>query len=194
MDDTRIAFTFTKNYSPGFGAIAHQMIVPQHHWAGIAEPVKYANPTPVATGPFTEVNVFRYQVYELGRNPHYWGGAPKITALRMLASVIRAATTMVGGEVDWAGLFVPDIDRIYVNKNPAHHRYWFPRGHDFPCTQYPKSPARCRGETGLAWLSTEDGQAGDEQLYIASKRDRSKRPISGMAQSGDRIEGHLDKA
>ena len=48
----------------------------------------------------------------------------------MLAYGNNSAATlaMVGGEVDWAGLFVPDIERLYVARNPEHHRYWFPQG------------------------------------------------------------------
>ncbi len=39
----------------------------------------FPNENPVATGPFTEVRVFRNQVYELGRNPRYWQeGRPRI--------------------------------------------------------------------------------------------------------------------
>ena len=29
-------------------------------------------------------------------------------------------------EVDWAGKFIPAIDRVFVSRNPEHHEYWFP--------------------------------------------------------------------
>ena len=33
---------------------------------------------------------------------------------------------LVDGELDWAANFVPSIQRVYVRRNPEHHRYWFP--------------------------------------------------------------------
>ncbi|HMB70820.1 MAG TPA: ABC transporter substrate-binding protein, partial [bacterium] len=33
---------------------------------------------------------------------------------------------IVFDEVDWAGRFLPAIDRVYVARDPEHHRYWFP--------------------------------------------------------------------
>jgi peptide/nickel transport system substrate-binding protein len=29
-------------------------------------------------------------------------------------------------EVDWAGNFIPAVDRVYVDRLPGSHRYWFP--------------------------------------------------------------------
>jgi peptide/nickel transport system substrate-binding protein len=72
--------------------------------------------------------VFESQVYQLGRNPRYWQGPPAVTALRFpaYASNDQANLALISGEVDWAGNFVPAIDRVYVGADPAHHHYWFP--------------------------------------------------------------------
>ncbi|MGC3999339.1 MAG: ABC transporter substrate-binding protein [Anaeromyxobacter sp.] len=43
-----------------------------------------------------------------------------------LPSNERANLALVYGEVDWAANFVPAIDRTFVARDPAHHRYWFP--------------------------------------------------------------------
>ena len=51
-DSNQVRFHFKKRYAPGFGAVAHQMIVPQHMWSSVEDPVKFTNPNPVATGPF----------------------------------------------------------------------------------------------------------------------------------------------
>ena len=32
---------------------------------------------------------------------------------------------MLSGNLDYAGAFIPAIDRIYVDKDPEHHHYWF---------------------------------------------------------------------
>jgi peptide/nickel transport system substrate-binding protein len=135
LDDVRLVdertadFHFQRLYIPGFGDIAAQPIVPEHVWSEVEDPVTFPNEEPVATGPFTEVRLFRNQVYELGRNPRYWQeGLPRVEALRFPAysSNDRANLALVFGEVDWAGNFIPAIDRVFVGRDPEHHRYWFP--------------------------------------------------------------------
>jgi peptide/nickel transport system substrate-binding protein len=129
LDDRTVDFRFQRVYVPGFDEVAAQQIVPEHVWSRVADPVTFANENPVATGPFTEVRVFRNQVYELGRNPRYWQpGRPRFAALRFPAfpSNDRANLALVFDEVDWAGNFVPAIDRVFVGRRPQDHRYWFP--------------------------------------------------------------------
>ena len=129
VDDHTVDFRFQRVFIPGADEIAPQQIVPEHAWAGVKDPVGFANEHPVATGPFTEVRTFQNQVYELGRNPHYWQpGLPKVEALRFPAfpGNDRANLALVFDEVDWAGNFVPAIDRVFVKRRPADHGYWFP--------------------------------------------------------------------
>ncbi|AUX37864.1 peptide ABC transporter substrate-binding protein [Sorangium cellulosum] len=128
-DGATVEFTLKRPYVPGLSYIGHQPIVPEHTWKDVADPVTYANENPVATGPFTEVKVFQNQVYELGKNPNYWqAGKPAVDGLRFPAypgnDPISLALT--NGEIDWAGAFVPDIDKVFVAKDPANHHYWFP--------------------------------------------------------------------
>jgi len=129
VDERTVDFTFQRVYVPGFDEVASQPIVPEHAWRGVADPVTYANENPVGTGPFTEVRLFRNQVFELGRNPHYWQvGRPRVEALRFPAypSNDRANLALVFDEVDWAGNFVPAVDRVYGERDRAHHHHWFP--------------------------------------------------------------------
>ncbi|MGK3982802.1 ABC transporter substrate-binding protein [Sorangium sp. So ce136] len=124
-----VEFTMRRPYVPGLSYIGHQPIVPEHTWKDIADPVTYANESPVATGPFTEVKTFQNQVYELGKNPHYWQeGKPAVDGLRFPAypGNDQVSMALINGEIDWAGAFVPDIEQVFVAKDPAHHHYWFP--------------------------------------------------------------------
>lgn len=128
--DRVVRVRMKRPYAPGLDGIARQPIVPRHIWERVADPLRFTNPDPIATGPFTEVRVFRDQVYELGRNPHYWQpGRPMIDGLRFLAfpSNDQANMALVTGEVDWAGNFVPAIERTFVARDPEHFGYWFPR-------------------------------------------------------------------
>lgn len=129
VDGATVDFTFQRPFLPGLEDVVAQLIVPEHEWRGVADPVAWPNERPVGTGPFTEVRVFERQVYELGRNPHYWQpGRPRVEALRFPAypSNERANLALVFDEVDWAANFVPAIDRVFVARAPADHAYWFP--------------------------------------------------------------------
>ncbi len=129
VDARTVELTLQRPFVPGLVEIVQQSIVPAHIWRGVADPVAFTNPNPVGTGPFTEVRVFRNQVWELGRNPRYWqAGKPAVDALRMIAypSNDQANLALVEGEIDWAGNFVPAIERTFVARDRAHHGYWYP--------------------------------------------------------------------
>jgi peptide/nickel transport system substrate-binding protein len=129
VDPKTIEMRFRRVYVPGLADVAQQMIVPAHVWRDVADPVTFANEHPVGTGPFTEVRIFRNQVYELGKNPFYWQpGKPKVEALRFLAypGNEQANLALVEGDIDWAGDFVPSVERTFVRRDPAHNHYWFP--------------------------------------------------------------------
>lgn len=128
-DDTTLEFALQRPFVPGLVYLGHQPIVPEHKWKDVADPVTFTNENPVATGPFTEIKVFQNQVYELGRNPNYWQpGKPAVKVLRFPAypGNDQASMALLNGEVDWAGNFIPDIDKVYVAKDPVNHHYWFP--------------------------------------------------------------------
>jgi len=129
LDDRTVEFHFRRVFVPGADEIAAQQLVPEHVWSAVPDPVTFANEHPVGTGPFTEVRTFQHQVFELGRNPYYWQpGRPKVRALRMpaLPGNDAANLALIFDQVDWAGNFVPAIDRVYVRREPAAHGYWFP--------------------------------------------------------------------
>lgn len=124
-----VLFSFKRVYVPGFSNIAGQIIVPEHIWSKIEDPLTFANPEPVGTGPFTEITLFRDQVFELAKNPNYWQkGKPYIDGLRFpaYASNDQANLALIKGDVDLAGNFVPAVERIYAKKDPKHHHYWSP--------------------------------------------------------------------
>jgi peptide/nickel transport system substrate-binding protein len=128
-DDPTVEFALQRVYVPGLFYIGQQALVPKHRWQSIADPVAYANPDPVGTGPFTEVVSFETQSYQIGRNPYYWQpGKPAVPAIRFLAlpSNDQSLVAILRGEIDWAGSFMPAVQRIYVDRAPEHNHFWFP--------------------------------------------------------------------
>ena len=128
ISDTEIEVNFKRVYVPGFDAIAGTHIVPKHIWVKLEDPLTFDNPNPVGTGPFTEILRFNSQIWELGKNPNYWQtGKPYIEKLIFPTFSNNEQTTLalLSGNLDYAGAFIPAIDRIYVDKDPEHHHYWF---------------------------------------------------------------------
>lgn len=125
----RIRFTFKRAFTPGFDRLIHQPIVAAHVWRDIKDPVAFSNESPIGTGPYTEVIRFQNQVFELGKNPYYWQNDKfKVQRLRFPAypSNQQANLSLIAGDIDWSGNFVPAVGKTYVSRNPSQHHYWYP--------------------------------------------------------------------
>ena len=62
------------------------------------------------------------QIYILEKNPYYWQpGKPAFQGIRYPAFADNDAANLalVNGDLDWAGNFVPDIEKTYVAKDPS---------------------------------------------------------------------------
>jgi len=128
-DATTVKFTFKQVFTPGLYDIIAQDIVPEHIWKDVKDPVKFTNENPVGTGPFTQVTVFQPQIFQVDKNPNYWQkGKPYVNGFRQPAypGNDQANLATVNGENDYAANFIPDIEKVYVAKDPANYGYWFP--------------------------------------------------------------------
>ena len=130
-DAHTVVINFSKPAVPLLWYVAGQTyIVPQHIWQNVKDPTTETNPNPVGTGPFT-LGSFNAQVYNLVKNPHYWQtGKPYIDGIRFPAYDANAAADLLlsTGQLDWSGVFSSDLDKTFVNRDPAHNHYWFPPG------------------------------------------------------------------
>ncbi len=131
LDDFTVEFKFKVVNTSTLFVLANQFIVPEHVWKDIVDPVTFTNENPVASGPFTEVTKFDEQVYVVEKNPNYWQeGKPTFQGLRFPAypDNDQANMALVNGDLDWAGNFVPDIEKTYVSQNPEDFHYYFVGG------------------------------------------------------------------
>ncbi len=127
-DDLTVVYKFNTVYTPALYDIANQFIVPEHIWKDVQDPTTWTNENPVGTGPFTEVTKFGEQIYVLEKNTHYWqAGKPAFQGIRYPAYADNDAANLAlaSGDLDWAGNFVPDIETVYVAKDPENFHYYF---------------------------------------------------------------------
>ncbi len=128
-DANTVSVTFKKAYTPILWYLGGQVwILPKHLWSSVGDPTKYTNTSPVGTGPF-KLKSFTPQLVDLVKNPNYWQpGKPEVAELKYPSfnSNTGAELVLSQGQLDWTGLFTPDIQKTYVNRDPAHNHYWFP--------------------------------------------------------------------
>jgi peptide/nickel transport system substrate-binding protein len=128
VDAETVRFTLANPSSLAAEQLAQLPIVPEHVWKDIAEPVTFANETPVGSGPLTEIPRFTGQTYDQCRNPHYWDAATlKVDCVRFpqLADNNQILTATASGTLDWGVSFIPDIENVYVAKDPEHFHFWY---------------------------------------------------------------------
>jgi peptide/nickel transport system substrate-binding protein len=128
VDAQTVRFTLANPSSLAGEQLAQLPIVPEHVWKDIAEPVTFANETPVGSGPLTEIPRFTGQTYDQCRNPHYWDAATlKVDCVRFpqLADNNQILTATASGTLDWGVSFIPDIENVYVAKDPEHFHFWY---------------------------------------------------------------------
>jgi len=135
-----------------------QFVVPKHIWSKVKDPATFTNPTPVGSGPFNTITRFTTQDFVFGKNPSYWQkGLPKVPCLEYVqASSNDAALALIQrGQVDWTHNFVPNVEKAYVSKDPAHYHAFYattayPVSLLLDDTQYPYSLPAFRHALSLA--------------------------------------------
>jgi peptide/nickel transport system substrate-binding protein len=131
-DERTVTFTFKEPGSSAFTNLIAIPIVPEHIWAEQKDPTKFvAAPDPVGTGPML-VDKFNPQRLTIKRNPEYWQ-ADKIKVDQIQFSKADGGgqveqLKLARGDYDQNAMFVPDIEKVYVAKDPKHNHYWYPPG------------------------------------------------------------------
>lgn len=123
-----VTFTFkSPNVPYQWYVLGETPIVDQALWKSVSNPIKYSNANPVGTGPFT-LKSFSPQVYSFSANSSYWGGKPKVPTVEYPAYTSNSSADLAlsRGKIEWAGLFIPNAQKVYVKPNPKQNHYWFP--------------------------------------------------------------------
>ncbi|MGQ5261147.1 ABC transporter substrate-binding protein [Micromonospora sp. ZYX-F-536] len=131
-DPQTVTMRFTQPGASALTLFGEIKIVPKHVWSTVADPVTFTNAEkPVGTGPFT-VKAFNPQQLTLGRNASYWqADKVKVDELRFHKADGGGQIDQLKlsrGEYDSNAMFVPDIKKAYVDRDPEHNKYWYPSG------------------------------------------------------------------
>ncbi len=144
-DANTVQVTLNKPFYPILWYLGGQTyILPKHVWSSVkGDGSQYADPNPVGTGPYI-VKSFTPQLVTLSKNPKYWQpGKPEVTELKIPSfnSNTSAELALQKGQIDWTNLYIPNIQKTYINLDPQHNHYWFPASDIvmlfMPLTKYP---------------------------------------------------------
>jgi len=137
IDATHVDVHFTKPDVTIFDGMVNSFyILPAHIWSKIKDPVHFTNPNPVGTGPYTQVENFSTQSYDLGRNPYYWQklSAPVLRTINFTTND-SLLLSLESGKLDWANAFVPKVSQTYDARNPTYFHHYF-NDRNAPSTLY----------------------------------------------------------
>ena len=128
-DAQTVTFTFNDPGASAFTLFSNIMIVPEHVWSEVDDPVTYTNEEPVSSGPMT-VKSFNPKELVIERNPDYWQ-ADKVQVQEIVFTKADEGgqvdqLKLARGDYDTNSMFVPNIEEAYVAKDPEHNHYWFP--------------------------------------------------------------------
>ena len=129
-DDNTVVVTLNKPFFPILWYLGGQTyILPKHVWSAVkGDGSQFADPNPVGTGPYL-VKSFTPQLVVLSKNPKFWQpGKPQVNELRIpsYTSNTSAELALQKGEIDWTNLYIPNIQKTYIDLDKQHNHYWFP--------------------------------------------------------------------
>lgn len=125
--DNVVDFNFDAPNVPFQEYVLGVLIVPQHIWKDLGDPTKVNVTKPVGTGPYV-LESFTPQEYKFKKNDSFYDAdsyaVPELDFPAYDGNE-SAQLALAKGEIDWTGMFIPDIDKIFTSKSDKNH-YWFP--------------------------------------------------------------------
>lgn len=124
-----VTVTFEASQFINQGKVLASMVLPEHIWGAMDDPSIDINLDPVGSGPYT-LKSWTTQVVTVEPNPKYWGGQPEVPEIRFTSYNDNNAqtTALANGECQWSYVFIPDYEKIFIDKDPQNHHLWFPSG------------------------------------------------------------------
>lgn len=131
-DDKKVTMSFKLPGAAVVNQVSMVKIVPEHIWSKVQDPSTFVNAeNPVGTGPM-KLKSFNPRQLVVERNPDYWQ-ADKIKVKELRFNKADAGgqveqLKLSRGEYDTNAMFVQDIKKAYVDRDPEHHHYWYAPG------------------------------------------------------------------
>ena len=117
-DDTTVVLTYdAAQYTTEFQRLGATWILPEHVWSEVDDFASFANEEPVGSGPYV-VDSVTSESYILVANDQFRDAdVPVIETVQYIAvdNNQTAQDLLAAGELDWAGMFIPNPDSVTGN-------------------------------------------------------------------------------
>ncbi|MEJ7900848.1 MAG: ABC transporter substrate-binding protein [Thermomicrobiales bacterium] len=184
-EENVVVFAFNEVAIPEFFRVVEVLMVPEHVWSAVEDPLTFLNETPVGTGPFTYENFNGEQLTAL-RYPEYW----QADKIRVEQLVWRKAgegqvdqLRLADGEYDWNSMYVPNVEQVFVAQDPDYNKYWFSQGSSislaFNLTKEPFNDPEFR--RGVAWALDRDKIIQNAQLGYVTQASQTGLKLPGQS-------------
>jgi peptide/nickel transport system substrate-binding protein len=112
-----------------FSLVNASWISPEHIYSQhLKDMASWQDTNPVGTGPFTELQNFTPQSFDLGKNPNYWQpGKPAIDVLRVQTYTSQDAANLAleAGQSDWSNATIVNVSKLYDARNPQYYHHFY---------------------------------------------------------------------
>ncbi|MGH8794895.1 MAG: ABC transporter substrate-binding protein [Stackebrandtia sp.] len=128
-DGDAVTVEFEESQFINQGKVLSIMVLPAHLWSEVDDPSTDVNADPVGSGPY-KLKSWTTQVVAVEPNDDYWGGKPPVPEIRFTSYNDNNAqtTALANGDCQWSYVFMPDYQKVYIDKDPDNHHLWFPSG------------------------------------------------------------------
>ncbi|MGM7671985.1 ABC transporter substrate-binding protein [Microbacterium sp. A93] len=117
-DDTTVVLTYdSAQYTTEFQRLGGTWILPEHIWSEVDDFASFANEEPVGSGAYV-VDSVTSESYILVANENFRdAGVPAVKTVQYIAvdNNQTAQDLLAAGELDWAGMFIPNPDSVTAN-------------------------------------------------------------------------------
>jgi peptide/nickel transport system substrate-binding protein len=195
-----------------FEYIAGEAILPASVWSKVNDPASFTDADPVGTGPYV-LGGFTPEGFTMVANQYYWQKVPVAHVyFPDYTSNTGALGALFGGQIDWTGNYIPNLQQDFVQPDQANHHYWeaagtsnalLPNLTEWPTSQLPvrqaidvaidRAAIGAQGESGLeAPLTNASGiTLPTYQTWLAPAVASDTVPVGGSAAQAQAI---LEKA
>jgi peptide/nickel transport system substrate-binding protein len=124
VDEKTATITFDGPAYTLENAIGELRVVPRTAWE--SQDLKtWTNPEPVASGPYT-LGQFSSQQVTLEARADYWKQKVPVPQIRIPILGEAENQKLLSGELEWSGANIPNVQEVYVGKDPEHHHAYYP--------------------------------------------------------------------
>ena len=180
-------FSFKEVAIPEFFRMADPniLVLPEHQWSQVEDPLTFLNEEPVGTGPF-RFGEFNGEQLTGVRFEDYWQ-ADRVRVNQVTWRKAGEGQTdqlrLADGDYDWNSMYVPNVEQVYVAQDPDNNHFWYAQGSSIGLgMNLAKAPFNdVEFRKGISWAIDRDKVIQNAQLGYVTQASQTGLKLPGQA-------------